>query len=188
MDRTDFMAQAPGKLVLIRRGEYGVAEATLAFVPNPLPETLSLSMTTIRLLEDARGALGELAGTGQWLGSPNLLIRPFVRREAISSSTIEGTITTMEQLSLFEARPTEEQSETSEVANYTAAMEHGLGRLDTLPVSLRMFRELHEKLMTNVRGEEHIAGEFRQRAVVIGEHGAPVSTARFVPPPPVEMQ
>jgi Fic family protein len=60
--------------------------------------------------------------------------------------------------------------------------------MDTLPASLRMFRELHEKLMTNVRGEEHIAGEFRQRAVVIGEHGAPVSTARFVPPPPVEMQ
>lgn len=186
MDVLDFTDQAPGTLVWIPEGTYGLLEGAHAFVPNPLLTTLTLEARTVKLLGDARGALGELIGVAQGVADP-LWVRPFIRREAISSNIIEGTITTMEQLSLYEARPTDEQSQTREVANYTIALEYGLARLADLPISLRLFRELHEKLMAGARGGEHAVGDFRTKPVMIGQFGDSISDARFVPPPPDQM-
>ena len=104
MDKADFTNTAPGTVVWIREGEYGIREGTYSFLPSQLPNELDLPMKTMRLLEDARGALGELSGIGRMLPNPHLVIRPFLRREAISSNIIEGTVTTMEELSVYEAR------------------------------------------------------------------------------------
>ena len=124
------------------------------------------------------------------LPNPHLLIGPFLRREAVSSSRIEGTITSYGQLLLFEADPTnDDQSEDrQEVANYVKALEYGLDRLSTLPVSLRLIREVHGQLMQGVRGEDKKPGEFRVRQNMIGVHGQAPSEARFVPPPAPEMR
>lgn len=181
MDLADFTDRAPGSVVRIEDEGGG-----WAFQPNPLPTALTLDAPTQQLLEEARGALGELSGVGRNLTNPYLLVRPFMRREAISSSRIEGTVTTMEELSLYEARPTDEPSETQEVANYVAALEYGLGRLaepEPFPISLRLFREVHERLLAGVRGGEHRPGEFRVRQNKVGQPGEPLANARYVPPP-----
>ena len=179
MDAMRFSSNSPGHL-------FQIAEGHVAFVPNPLPERLDLPPPSVKLLEEARGALGELAGLGRMLPSHHLL-RPFVRREAILSSQIEGTFTTIEQLMLFEANPTGEVSPTREVANYVIALEYGLERIKSLPLSLRLIRELHERLLAGVRGEDTIVGEFRRSQNYIGIRGRPIADARFVPPPVPQM-
>jgi Fic family protein len=119
----------------------------------------------------------------------HLLIGPFLQREAIISSRIEGTVVTEEELALFAADSPGRTvtPDVKEVANYVAAMEYGLQRLSTLPV-LRLIRELHERLMTGVRGGERRPGEFRQRQNFIGRDGQIIRDARFVPPPVSEME
>ena len=119
------------------------------------------------------------------LPNPHLLIGPFLRREAVLSSRIEGTIATAEELLLFEALPAKEppRDEIREVANYVRALEHGLRRYNELPVCLRLIKEIHKTLLTGVRGEEGRPGEFRNRQNYIGNPGQPIETARFVPPP-----
>jgi Fic family protein len=147
-------------------------------------------MDTIAKLSKADLALGELKGVGQMLPNPHLLISPFLRREAVSSSRIEGTVTDLEQLLLFEADPSggADLNDRQEVYNYVFALEYGLGRLLDLPVSLRLMREVHEQLMRGVRGEDKRPGEFRNRQNMIGRQGQPPQEARFVPPPVGEMQ
>src|SRR5271157_5322124 len=105
---------------------------------------MHLSMDTIVKLSKADLALGELKGVGQMLPNPHLLISPFLRREAVSSSRIEGTVTDLEQLLLFEAAPSggANLSDRQEVYNYVFALEYGLGRLRDLPVSLRLMKEV----------------------------------------------
>lgn len=161
----------------------------MAYVPNPLPPEIDLPRRTISLLSDADRALGELEGVGRVIRNPHLLINPFLRREAVASSRIEGTLTSFGQLVLFEVDPTnvEEAEDRREVANYVAALEHGLGRLADLPVSLRLIREIHAVLLRGVRGERHRPGEFRDRQNMIGREGQSPSEARFVPPPVREM-
>lgn len=178
MDASAFSPKAPGKLVKIPEGCY-------AFVPDPLPPQLEFDTPTTNLLSEASWALGQLAGVGQKLPNPHLLIGPFLRREAVLSSRIEGTIATAEELLLFEALPSVEppRDEIREVANYVRALEFGLGKLKELPVSLRLIRGLHEVLLEGVRGGEHRAGEFRDRQNYIGNPGEGISNARFVPPP-----
>lgn len=119
------------------------------------------------------------------LPNPYLLIGPFLRREAVLSSRIEGTIASAEELLLFEASPSREppRDEIREVANYVRALEHGLQRLSELPVCLRLIKEIHKILLTGVRGEESRPGEFRNRQNYIGNPGEPIDAARFVPPP-----
>lgn len=123
------------------------------------------------------------------LPNPHVLIRPFLRREAVSSSRIEGTVTDLEQLLFFEADPTEgpQAPDHQEVVNYVRALEYGLARLATLPVSLRLIREVHEHLMTGVRGEDRMPGAFRTRQNMIARTGQAPAEARFVPPPADEM-
>lgn len=114
----------------------------VAFVPTPLPRTMSLDTATISALSHADSSLGRLAGTGQLMPNPHLLLIRFARREALSSSRIEGTQASLSDVFEAEAggRPTED---VREVTNYTAAMDHGLARLDTLPVSSRLLCEMH---------------------------------------------
>ncbi len=180
----DFATDAPGSLVKATQGYW-------TFVPNPLPPRLTLDLETIRRLSEAERALGQLAGVGRMLPNPHLLVHPFLRREAVLSSQIEGTIASLEQLALFEASPPAETAlqNVREVANYAKAMEHGLQRLKELPVSLRLIREVHEQLLRGVRGEEYRPGEFRQGQNFIAKPGQAIEDARFVPPPvPAMMQ
>jgi Fic family protein len=182
MRREDFTADAPGRLVVAPKGH-------LAYVPDPLPPQFALELSTVNLLADAERALGELKGVGQRLPNPHLLINPFLRREAVLSSRIEGTTTGLQQLLLFETAPSDEpgDSDVREVANYVAALELGFSLLEKLPVSLRLIREVHERLMQDVRGQEQRPGEFRHIPNLIGHRGAIPDTARFVPPPVKEM-
>lgn len=114
------------------------------------------------------------------------LIRPFVRREAVLSSRIEGTQATLGELLAAEAGATVERSpdDLREVGNYVTALEYGIQRLHTLPLSLRLVRELHEKLMRGVRGGHATPGEFRRSQNWIGRPGCTLAEASFVPPPP----
>jgi len=141
-------------------------------------------------LSEADRALGELAGLGRTLVNPNLLIRPFMRREAVLSSRIEGTQATLddlyayegEQLPLFEPPP-----DVEEVHNYVRALEYGLERVQEFPLSLRLIREIHARLMEGVHGQEMTPGEFRRRQNCIGPPGCSLAEATFVPPPVPQM-
>ncbi len=140
-------------------------------------------------LSDADRLLGRLAGEGRRLPNPHLLIRPFVQREAVFSSRIEGTQSTLGELLAAEAGAavTRSPEDLREVGNYVAALEHGIARLKTLPLSLRLVRELHKKLMTGVRGGHATPGDFRRSQNWIGPPGSTLTQATYVPPPHEEM-
>lgn len=167
-----------------------------AFVPHPLPPKLTLDLELVRTLSEADRALGELAGLGRTLTNPNLLIRPFIRREAVLSSRIEGTQADLADLYAYEAgklalsnrKQPPPESDVREVLNYVRALEYGLARLKTLPVSLRLIRELHERLMEGVCGEQATPGEFRRSQNWIGPPGCTLNEATFIPPSPAEMR
>jgi Fic family protein len=163
------------------------AEGDLAFVPSPAPRVVELSPKVVALLDDASHGLGLLAGIGRRLPSPHLLIAPYLRREAVLSSRIEGTITSLSDIYAFEAEQLAliQSPDVQDVRNYVVAYEHGLGRLGTLPLSLRFIRELHERLMTDVRGGLQ-PGRFRTYQNWIG--GATARDATYVPPPPTQMR
>ena len=137
-------------------------------------------------LSAADQILGRLGGEARRLPNPHLFIRPFIKREAVYSSRIEGTQATLGDLLAVEAGANVERSpdDLREVANYVAALEHGLSRLAELPLSLRLVREMHEILMTGVRGEHATPGELRKTQNWIGTPGCTLREASFVPPPP----
>lgn len=161
-------------------------EGYKAYQPNPLPPEIIWTPRLVRILSQADRLLGRLAGEGRRLPNPHVLIRPFVRREAVYSSRIEGTQATLGELLAAEAGAVQERSseDLREVGNYVAALEHGLKRLKTLPLSLRLVRELHEKLMTGVRGDHATPGEFRRTQNWIGRPGCTLADASYVPPAP----
>ena len=126
-----------------------------AFVPAPLPPELIYDNELVLLLSKADAALSELSGLGRTLPNPHLLIEPYVRREAVLSSRIEGTTTNLSELLLEEMAPGEtkrDAEDVREVHNYVTALEHGIRRLKQLPLSLRLVREIHERLLSGVRG------------------------------------
>lgn len=172
----------PGKHVRIPSGY-------TAFVPNPLPPRLQWAPELVRALSDADRLVGRLAGEGGRLPNPHLLLRPFVRREAVLSSRIEGTQATLGELLAAEAGATVERSpaDLREVSNYVTALEYGVRRLKKLPLSLRLIREMHAKLMAGVRGDHATPGEFRRSQNWIGPAGCTLANATYVPPPPEEM-
>src|SRR6266446_8617358 len=135
-----------------------------AFLPAPLPPALDWTPGLIRALSEADRLIGNLAGEGGRLPNPHVLIRPFTRREAVLSSKIEGTQATLGELLAAEAGIAVERSpdDLREVGNYVVALEHGMARLKELPICVRLIKELHEKLMTGVRGHHAQRGEFRK--------------------------
>lgn len=160
-----------------------------AFVPAPLPPGIEWSAEIATALSRADRAIGRLAGEGWRFRNPDLLIRPFVRREAVLSSRIEGTQTTLAELLVSGAGATPEAmpADLREVRNYVTALEYGLERLDTLPLSLRLIREIHERLMSDVRGGVATPGEFRRSQNWIGPAGCELGQATYVPPPADEL-
>ena len=183
MNPQEFCTSSPGRVVRAPTGYW-------TFVPDPLPPRFPWTPELVTTLSEADRALGELAGLGRSLPNPHLLIRPFVRREAVLSSRIEGTQASLSDLYAYEAVQLalfEPSSDVREVHNYVRALEHGLERLGTLPISLRLTREIHARLMEGVRGEHQTPGEFRRSQNWIGPPGCTLSEATFVPPPPAEM-
>ena len=156
-----------------------------AYLPDPLPPPIVWSAALASSLSRADLAVGRLAGEGRRLPNPHLLIRPFVRREAVLSSRIEGTQATLGELLAAEAGGAVKRSpaDLHEVANYVVALEHGLARLADLPLSLRLVRELHGKLMQGVRGDTATPGEFRRTQNWIGPPDCTLAEATYVPPP-----
>ena len=160
-----------------------------AFVPRPLPPDLSLGPQLIGVLSQADRTLGHLAGVGETLPNPYLLIGPFARREAVLSSRIEGTQASASDLFFFEAAPEGRPrvEDVREVANYVGALRTALDPDRALPVSLRLIRDLHRSLLSDVRGGAATPGEFRTTQNWIGEPGCSLDQAKFVPPPVPEM-
>ena len=157
-----------------------------AFLPAPVPRELDYDATTVRKLTEATAAIHRLAGVSRLLPSPEIPMGPYVRLEAVLSSRIEGTQTSVGDLLLFEADDHGEappETDLLEVVNYTRALDHALNALDRLPLSLRLLRETHAILMSGVRGEAMTPGEFRRSQNRIGPPGCTLQTARFVPPP-----
>lgn len=156
-----------------------------AYVPRPLPPAPPLDLTDIYpLLDQANAAIGRLDGMSMVLPDPSLFLYMYVRKEAVLSSQIEGTQSSLSDLLLFESAeaPGVPIDDVTEVSCYVAAMNYGLERLKEFPLSLRLLREIHEKLMTNARGGNKQPGEFRTSQNWIG--GSRPGNARFVPPPP----
>jgi Fic family protein len=180
MDSTAFISRESGAIVKISDGRD-------AFVPAPLPPRIEASWNLTGRLSEAERAVGQLAGIGRTLPNPQLLIRPFLNREAVLSSRIEGTYASVGELLLFEAAgsPEAEPGDVREVANYVHALRYGLSRLDSLPLSLRFLREIHAILMKGVRGDTRAPGEYRQVQNWIG--GRTLADATYVPPPVPEM-
>jgi Fic family protein len=138
----------------------------------------------INLLSRADRALGRLDGVTSILPNPDLFVAMFVRQEAVLSSQIEGTQSTLEDVLQFEADAGPDlPKDVGEVVNYVGAMNHGLERLKELPLCLRLIREIHERLLRGVRGGEKPSGEFRSSQNWIGPAGCTLATASFVPPP-----
>jgi Fic family protein len=157
-----------------------------AFMPDPLPPRIDFTSRLLRVLSDADRLIGQLAGEGRSLPNPHLLMRPFIKREAVLSSRIEGTQATLGELLAADAGAAVERSpdDLREVANYVTALEHGLKRLKSLPLSLRLVRELHEKLMQGVRGGHATPGKFRRSQNWVGPPGCALENASYVQPPP----
>jgi Fic family protein len=162
-----------------------------AFIPTPLPPAppIKIDAELTRLLSDANWALGRLDGIATVLPNPDLFVSMYVRQEAVLSSQIEGTQSTLEDILQFEidSKGQDFPKDIQEVVNYVAAMNYGLDRLKSLPLSLRLIREIHGKLLTGVRGANRTPGEFRTSQNWIGPAGCTLATATFVPPPVPEM-
>ena len=167
----------------------GGPEPFSAFLPNPLPPNppLDLSNDFQALQERAALALGRLDEVGRLLPDPRLFLYQYVRKEAVLSSQIEGTQSSLSDLLLFEdpGAPGAPEGDTQEVSNYVRAMEHGLASLRKLPLSLRLIREIHGVLMTGARGGDKQPGEFRRSQNWVG--GTRPGNASYVPPPVHEM-
>lgn len=159
----------------------------VAYFPAPIPRTIDLSARVVALLAEAEASLGRLAGVGQLVPNPHLLIRPYLLREALSSTRIEGTQASLEDV--FEAEAGEEppNADVEEVLNYIGALEWGLARMDELPLGVRLIREMHRRLLAGVRGRERMPGEFRTTQNWVGSPDSTIASARFVPPPPEEL-
>lgn len=156
-----------------------------AFIPNNLPPKIEWDSSVINSLSRADYLLGKLAREGSKLHNPHLLIRPFVAREAVLSSKIEGTQATLDDILSDDAgsRTNQDPNDLEEVRNYIKALDYGISRLSEMPLSLRLIREIHQKLMNGVRGAHATPGEFRRSQNWIGTPGCTLNTAKFVPPP-----
>lgn len=183
MNPQDFVSPSAGQVVRSPK-EYW------AFIPAPLPPDLNWTAQLVSLVGETERALAELSTIGKTFPAPHVFASSFIRQEAVMSSRIEGTQATLEEVYRYEAgfTPTSQpKSDVKEVHNYVAALDHGLSRLNTLPVSLRFIRELHGHLMEGARGDVWTPGEFRRTQNWIGPAGSTLQSAPYVPPPVEEM-
>jgi len=161
------------------------------FIPAPLPPEIEWTPPLILALSDADRELSKLTTLAGNFPFPRLLTQPFMRREAVLSSRIEGTRASLVDLYNYESAQLsflEPTDDVREVHNYVLALDYGLERLETLPVSTRLVREIHAKLMEGVRGGHLTPGEFRKTQNWIGPAGSTIETATYVPPPVDEMR
>lgn len=178
--------------IATRAGQY-VQQPTgyRAFVPAPLPPQppMASSPEMQDLLSRADRALGRLDGSIQTLPNPDLFVLMYIRKEAVLSSQIEGTQSSLQDVLAAEARilAPDRPRDVGEVVNYIRAMNHGLQRLEDLPVSARLFREIHAELLRGTRGGHLAPGQFRTSQNWIGPSGCTLNEATFVPPPPHEV-
>jgi Fic family protein len=185
MDHTKFTDKMTGTLRKFRNASSGKDD--WLFIPHPLPPNWTFPNELWPLLATAKESLGTLNGIGQTLPNPELLLRPLQNREAITSSSIEGTYVTPQELLLYELDPKEPSSphdpaaDWREVFNYGNALKQGCNLFAELPVCSRLICEMHKTLMTGARGERKSPGEYRRIQVQIG------SAAKYVPPPPSEV-
>ena len=189
MDASRFTDARTGTLLEVQLP--GFKESGVAFLPAPLPEALpeawSMPEALWPFLVDAKQALGTLDGIGRTLPNPDLLMQPLQRREALRSSSLEGTYATPAELLLFEIEPREAQASGDrvnawkEVANYRNALLDGYSFLLEQPLSLSLIKLLHHGLLSGVRGEEKSPGKFRDTQVYVG------SDRRYVPPPALHL-
>lgn len=159
-----------------------------AFIPTPLPPDPPVRLTgeLQSALSEADRSLGRLDGSIQTLPNPDLFVLMYVRKEAVLSSRIEGTQSSLQDVLEAEARvlSATRPRDVDEVVNYVNAMNYGLERLRDLPVSVRLIREIHQRLLRGVRGSHLTPGELRTSQNWIGPAGCTISEAVFVPPPP----
>lgn len=163
-------------------------EGYRAFLPAPLPPSeppIRFDTELLRLLSHADRAIGRLDGVTARVPNPDIFVAMYVRQEAVLSSQIEGTQSTLEDVLRFEigAGGADQPKDVEEVVNYVRAMNYGLNRMAELPLSKRLIREIHSELMSGVRGGDKEPGEFRRSQNWIGPAGCPLSRATFVPPP-----
>jgi Fic family protein len=181
------VSERAGRLVAVDTGPDGYS----AFIPAALPPDppLQIEPGTQALLDEANQALGRLDGVTLLLPDPGQFLYSYIRKEAVLSSQIEGTQSSLSDLLLFEneAAPGVPLDDVEETTNYVAAMNHGLRRIESgeLPLSTRLLREVHALLMQGVRGGDKAPGEFRRSQNWLG--GTRPGNARFVPPPPQEV-
>lgn len=162
-----------------------------AFLPAKLPPTPAIQIDNEMqaLLSVADRKLGRLDGITQILPNPDLFLAMYVKKEAILSSQIEGTQASLvDVLNATDKASDDPKGDVTDVVNYVKAMNYGLERLNTLPLSLRLIREIHELLLDGVRGSNKSPGEFRKTQNWIGPAGCTLATATFVPPPAEYMQ
>jgi len=183
MKPKDFLNSSTGQVIRSPKGYW-------VFIPAPLPPKINWTSNLVTLAGEAERTLAELAWIGRNFPEPHVMVRSFIAQEAVMSSRIEGTRASLDDIYRYEADQLsflESNSDIREVHNYVVALDYGLSRLSELPVSLRLIRELHEKLMTGVRGDIWTPGEFRRTQNWIGPVGSTLETAPYVPPPFDEM-
>ena len=160
-----------------------------AFIPAPLPPkpAVRIEGELQNLLSRADMALARLDGVAQILPNVDLFIAMYVKKEALLSSQIEGTQASLDDLFAYESGDKlENLNDVTEVVNYVKAMNYGIDRLQTLPMSLRLIKEIHAILLEGVRGSERLPGEFKRSQNWIGPPGCTLNEASFIPPPPHE--
>lgn len=162
----------------------GERDAFTYYLPRPIPRALTLSTDVIAVLSEADAALGLLQGVGVLITDPSLLIGPYLRREALASSRIEGTQASLSEVFQAEIDVDARNSETSEVQRYLEATEQAYELAKTLPITQRLILDVHATLLSGVRGEEKSPGELRRSPVWVGVAGATPENAAYVPPLP----
>lgn len=189
MDPLRFEESTAGRTIKVPDGE----SAYWAFVPNPLPPPVNLVSELVTEISNADRALGRLSGVGEMLANPRLLVRPFVHREAVSSSRIEGTHTDLAGLYAFEASgkagrdSADGDADAREVLNYVLATEYGIQQVRRGPPGIELIRELHKRLLRGATDRRMKPGELRDGQNWIGPPGSTKYDASYVPPPVDEM-
>ena len=181
MEAEEF-ARAFGKLVEVKSNEWG---SHLFFIPNKLPPKIDFNRRLVLALSKADSTISKLSGAGLLLPNPDLLVSPYMRKEALSSSRIEGTRISLPDYFLAEAKGEEDKDpEASEVINYIRAMNYALKEIEDKPIDLKLLKNMHARLMDQARGRDKMPGKFRSLQNWIGPRGSKPQEASFVPPPP----